>query len=176
MADPKFPETVSNADLVKAIHALAEAQRTKSPLEHSGLSPEQQRRLTDTPAVPRYRYVPCKSEETGATFDAHVLESRKYPNGRIVALRGYTHPAGVEISQLQGGLVPEGMAVFNPDARSYTVQYKQWRWETFYQVDLRRYCSGSRELTPGLCAEPKGMSTPWLAGAVRQVGVEDDAA
>lgn len=183
MADPKQPPPAPAApelSTAEAIKQLAEAMRPKTPLEHAGLSPEQIKRVIEPPTwVPKYRYVPCKSEETGATFEAHVLESRdaKFPQGRIVGMRNYTHPEGVEVYQSNGGLVPDGMQILvhGAAAGTYTPEFKQWRWTTFYQTDLRRYVQ--RALAAHLCSpDGKGLNTPWIAGAVRALDHDDDAA
>jgi hypothetical protein len=181
MADPKPAETLSNADLLKSISQIAEALKPKTPLEHAGLSPDQIKQVTEPPTwIPRYRYIPCKSEETGATFDAHVLESRDaklYPQGRIVNLRNYKHPEGTETYQSNGGLVPDGLQILVHGAGpgTYTDTYKQWRWTTFYQTDLRRYVQ--RAIAAHLCSpDGDGLKTPWLAGAVRALEYDSDAA
>jgi hypothetical protein len=183
MADPKTPETVSNADLLRALtesnKQLAEALKQKTPLEHAGLSPEQVKRVTEPPVwVPKFRFIRCKSDETGATFEAHVLESRdttKFPHGRIVGVRGYTHPEGVDVFQSNGGLVPDGMQILvDGTATTLTHMYKQWRWTTFYQTDLRRYVQ--RAIVASHCADGDGLKTPWIAGAVRALDHDDDAA
>lgn len=183
MADPKNTDApVSNADLLRALvesnKQLAEAMKQKTPLENAGLSPEQIKQITEPPNwVPRYRYVPCTSEETGATFEAHLLESRdvvKFPSGRIVGLRGYKHPEGVETYQSNGGLVPDGLQIFvhGAAAGSYTDSYKHWRWTTFYQTDLKRYVQ--RAIYAHLCSPSgDGLKVPWLVGAVRAVDYDN---
>lgn len=181
MADPKS-ENVSNADLLRALtesnKQLAEALKQKTPLEHAGLSPEQIKRIVEPPTwIPRYRYIACVSEETGAKFEAHVLECRdtaKFPHGRIVGLRKYTHPEGVETYQENGGMVPNGMQILvhNGGPGAYTDAYKHWRWTTFYQTDLKRYVQ--RPITAALCGD--GLKMPWLAGAVRALDHDSDAA
>lgn len=185
---PAFPtpapavEIISNADLMRALiesnKQLAEAMRPKSELEKAGLSPKQIKEATEPPTwIPRFRWIACKSEETGATFEAYVLESRnttKFPHGRIVGLRGYTRPKGFDVYDRDGGLVPNDMQMMANGLQ--TPPYKHWLWTTFYQTDLRRYVQ--RPIVAHLCApEGDGLKTPWLAGHVRALAHdEDDAA
>lgn len=171
------PTPAPEMSTVEAIKLLAEALKPKSELEKAGLSPEQVKAVTEPPTwVPRYRWILCKSEETGATFEAHVLESRnttKFPHGRIVGMRNYQRPAGHDVYEANGGLVPDGMQMVANGLQ--TPPYKQWLWTTFYQTDLRRYVQ--RPIVAYLCAaNGEGLKTPWVAGHVRALVDHDDAA
>lgn len=91
----------------------------------------------DRPATPM-RKVACKSP-TGATFVAVVADSRTHPGGRVINLEQYRHPEGVDRYQADGGLVPDGFPMAGGDGKASSSLYKQWRWESFYQADLRSF-------------------------------------
>jgi hypothetical protein len=90
-----------------------------------------------TPAAPQ-RLIPCRSEITGSTFTARVAKSRTSPEGRIVGLDGYTHPAGADKYISDGGDVPDGFPIFDANGK-LTPLFKQWKWETYWQRDLRDF-------------------------------------
>ena len=143
-----------------------------------GLSEAQRRKLTDLPPPQSYRYIPCTSEETGATFVAHVVASSKFPNGRITRLEEYTLPAGASKFVAAGGLIPDGMPIGGPNRGSLSdptdvpsselsTPFKIWRWETFWQSDLRRLVG--KEIKAHFCSESgagKGLDTPWIESRV----------
>jgi hypothetical protein len=169
-----------------AIQQLAEAmlaQAPKSPLEMSGMSKEKQRELTE-PGVPkRWRVIPGKSEETGSTFDLHVVESKQFPHGRIVALGNYKHPEGMFQFQSVGGKVPDGFPMFNtnsvpniPEGQEVprhllSQRYLQWRWTTFWQADLKNI--NGKGLKAHHCVHDDGLKTPWQPG---KAALQADAA
>lgn len=88
--------------------------------------------------VHKIERLPCKSEETGATFVAVVQTSGHHPAGFVLTLDAYTMPDGVEVHKADGGLVPDGLTVRRKDGE-LTREYKQWVWVNFYQADLRRH-------------------------------------
>lgn len=177
--DPKNPTPISNEELLRALvesnKQLAEAVKQKSPLEAAGLTPAQIAQIVEPPSPQAYRIVRCKSEETGATFDAHVVASKSLPHGRITQLLNYKHPEGLYTFQRNGGRVPDEHPILR-DATAAPGEgrelqkhqlaplYLQWRYENFWKVDLRRYVG--RELHPHLCADPMGIKTPWQESAI----------
>jgi hypothetical protein len=164
---------------VQAIQALAEAMRPQGPLEMAGFTPERVKELTQLPAPQKYRDIPWKSEETGATAIAHVIESRKFPNGRVVQLINYTHPKEAYVYEEQGGKVPQGFPMWagnhptnlpegeEPAQGTFNNHFLQWRWVTFFQADIRRYVG--REIQPHHCQSPDGLKTPWIEGRVGSI-------
>jgi len=176
MAAEKFVPPPAPPDLATAIgKAMADAiKSTRS--DARGLSPEQIERLETPPAPKRHRKVACRSEETGATFTACVVESKNMPGGRIVAFEDYKHPAGVATYQSAGGLVPDGMQILrsgssapqgdlsNLQKHDFTPFYLQWRWVEFWQKDIRRY--SGKELKAHIAVDPAAFQTPWQEGRV----------
>jgi hypothetical protein len=138
----------------------------------AGMSPEQIAQITKPPPwIPHFRYVPCRSEETGATFAAHVVESRRFPNGRIIGLRDYKHPEGVYTFQSNGGRVPDGMPILRNaneapgEGRELQKHQLAPSYLEFWKRDLSRYVG--RELFASLCVDSaNGLKTPWLEGHV----------
>jgi hypothetical protein len=185
--DPAAQPT--NVDFIAAIEALARSLKPQGPLEMAGLTPERIAEITQPPKPQRYRDIPWRSEETGATGIAHVVESKgkAFPNGRIVSISGYTHPPEAYIFQSQEGptgkpgMVPDGFPIWSGHARTIpegqepqqgdlNQGFLQWRYETFYRADLRFYIG--REIKAHHCAEEgpdQGLKTPWQASKVGAV-------
>lgn len=175
--EPVKKDPVVPNETAAAIQQLAEAmlaQAPKTPLEMSGLSKEAQHTLT-TPGVPkRFRIIPGKSDETGATFDMLVVESGKaMPNGRVTQLFNYKHPDGMFAPQSQGGRMPDGFPFLKdntqgvPEGTEFprhmlSIKYLHWRWMNFWKVDLTRMVG--KELKSHFCASDDGLKTPWQAG------------
>lgn len=82
--------------------------------------------------------VRCISLETRSTFEAVIAKSKAFPAGRVVSLESYAYPAGIDTHVAEGGLVPDGKRIKNPDG-SPTKEYRQWRWSEFWRRDLQRY-------------------------------------
>ncbi len=171
--DPKLdPNTKALAD---AIGAAIRENREPGPFQRAGYSAERIAELTEAPKAKKWRKVACKSEETGATFTACVVESKAHPAGRIIALENYTHPPGVAVYQSDGGLVPTGMQILRagtaapeegrvPPKHDLTPYYMQWRWEMFWQRDLRKFAG--KELKRHFVVDEASWSTPWQDGRV----------
>lgn len=175
MAETKIEISEAARLIAESNKQLAESLKPQHPLARAGYSQKQIDAVDLPPAPKRWRVVPCLSPDTGATFDAHVIESKEHPNGRITALANYRHPAGVYAYQTNGGRVPDQMQIFlngsmshregeEPRADQLTQQFKQWRWTEFWQTDLRRY--NGKGLGAHLCADSSGLKTPWQEGRV----------
>lgn len=176
----RHPAEMTTAE---AIAQLAASLKPQGPLEQAGLTPQAIDQLTKPPTPKKYRMIPCKSEETGATFTAHVVESKKYPNGRIVSLHDYTHPEGMFTYARDGGRVPDNFPILKDanggalgegvklEKHQLSVMYLQWRWTEFWQRDLSRFVG--KEISAHHCVDAAGMKTPWLEGAVRPLVTED---
>jgi len=182
-AEKTVPAAAPEMSTAEAIARLAESLKPQGPLEQAGFSQAAIDRLTKFPTPKKYRHIACKSDETGATFTAHVIESKRHPNGRIVALGSYTHPAGIYKYQRDGGLVPNDFPILKDATGSLgdgvdvrkdqlSVMYLQWRWENFWQRDLGRYVG--KEIGAHLCVDAAGLKTPWLDGAVRALNHSED--
>jgi len=166
----------STPDFIAAIQELARSLKPQGPLEMAGLTPERIAEITQLPKAQRYRRIPWKSEETGATGIAHVVESKKFPNGRIVAVEGYTHPVDAYKHESEGGKVPDGFQMWAGHAKSLpegqepmqgdlNQGFLQWRYETFYRADLRYYIG--REIKAHHCQDDgPGLKTPWSESKV----------
>lgn len=176
-AAPSAPATT--ADLAAVIEHLARSLKPQGPLEMAGLTPEHIERITKAPPPQRYRDIPWHSEETGATGVAHVVESKKFPNGRIVSIAGYTHPPEAYVYESQDGKVPDGFAMWagqqrtipegqEPQQGDLNPAFLQWRYEMFYRADLRFFIG--REIKAGHCREDgAGLKTPWSESKVGAV-------
>ena len=180
MAEPKIPPAPSQIDpntraLVDAMGEAIRANRAPSPLERAGLTPKQIAQIEEPLRPLRHRKVACKSE-TGATFTACVVESRRYPDGVVKTMEDYRHPAGTMTYQRDGGLVPDGMQILRLGtgvpaegtvipSHELDIFYKQWRWETFWQADLRAYCNG-KPLLRHTAVDEASFKTPWKDGHV----------
>jgi hypothetical protein len=182
MADPKDPKTTlvsqstPSSDLVEVIKQLAAALKPQGPLEQAGLSPERIAQIKEPPKPQRYREIPWRSEETGATAVAVVVESKKLPNGRITQLKGYTHPPDAYIFQAQEGRVPDGFPMWarghqvsvpegqEPQMGDLSPGFRQWRYENFYRADLRRYIG--KEIKAHDCQHEDGIRTKWAESRV----------
>jgi hypothetical protein len=176
---------IEKSDMAKLVDALGEAirsNRPQGPLEQAGFTAEQIAQLTELPKPKRWREIACKSEESGATFYACVIESKAHPNGRITALKDYAHPIGVQSYQRDGGLVPDGMQILRGGAapphdektlpkHDYNPYYLQWRWQEFWKRDLQKHVG--REIKASMCAQAtagsSGLQTPWQEGSARKV-------
>jgi hypothetical protein len=79
------------------------------------------------------------SPYTGATFTVVIAPSDRYRGGRIITLEDYEHPAAASTHEIDGGSVPDGMAMAHPKTGEITPEYKDWRWKNFYQRDLQAY-------------------------------------
>lgn len=161
----------------EAIADLARQLKPKTTLELAGLSPEQEAKLLAVPPPKRWRMVPCRSEDTGATFTAHVVESRGSSAGRVTQLHDYTFPRGSCTYVSQGGLVPDGMPILKAGTsppvddgagilkHDFEIKYLHWKITEIYQPDHRRHVG--HELRPFMCVDPDGMKTPWNEGKSR---------
>jgi hypothetical protein len=170
------PAPAASSELTAAITLLAQQLKPQGPLEMSGLSPERIAAITQLPKPQRYRKIPWKSSETGATAIAHVVESRTFPHGRVVALENYTHPPETYIAESLGGRVPDGFSLWNgrpltlapgqePAQGDLNPAFLQWRYETFYRADLRRVIG--KAIHAHDCDEAgEGLKTPWAESRV----------
>lgn len=171
--------------MAEAIGEAIRANRPQGPLEQAGFSEAQIAQLTEHPKPKRWREVACKSDETGATFVACIVESRGMTNGRITQLKNYTHPKGAAVFTSAGGLVPDNLQILRAGTtppvegavlakHDLTPYYLQWRWETFLQADLRRYVG--KEIQRYLAVDEAAFTTPWKEGHVRVNLVDETAA
>ena len=178
------PPPAREMTAVEAISQLAENLKPQGPLQQAGFSQAQIDQLTKIPAPKKYRGVVCKSDRTGACFVAHVVESKKFPHGRIVALHEYTHPDGIFEYVSNGGLVPDGFPILKDanggalgpgiklEKHQLSALYLQWRWTEFWQRDLEAHVG--KGLAAHHCADADGLRTPWLEGAVRSLIDDSD--
>jgi hypothetical protein len=166
--------------LADAIGEAIRQNRPKSVYAEAGFSPEQEAKLAELPKPQRHRKVPCRSEETGATFTACIVESRSCPAGRFVTLEDYRHPAGVMTYQSNGGLVPDGMQILRAGTAApsegaqipkhdFNPYYLQWRWTEFYQRDLRRFAG--KPLLASHAIDQAAFTRPWEEGTVGSLQV-----
>jgi len=184
MAEPQKKIETSQQDQAAPppwVVDLLRALKPQGPLEHAGLSPEHIDRIQKPPLPQRFRDIPWRSDETGATGVVHVVESRKMPNGRIVAISGYMHPPAAYVSESLGGKVPDGFAMWSgseravpdgqePQRGDLNPMFLQWRYETFYRADLRYFIG--REIKVHHCQEvdgARGLATPWQDSKVGAV-------
>lgn len=153
--------------------AAFESNQRPNELTMAGLSEARQKQMTTPPPPQKFRVLRGRSSVTKATFSMIVIQSRAFPKGRVVRLEEYRHPKGIETHQAMKGLVPDGLPIRNggsntsevgPDGESRGVVssrngmnlvYLQWRWEEFYQTDLRRLVS--KAVLPEECLDAKDL-------------------
>lgn len=99
------------------------------------------------------RMIACKSPATGSTFQARIVESRGWPQGKVVDLVDYTHPDGIDKHVADGGIVPDGLNIRIgadragkaklPDGTEITIsvgdftpEYKMWKYAEYWKRDL----------------------------------------
>jgi hypothetical protein len=185
MAEPQKKIETSPQDMTAApppwVSELLRALKPQGPLEQAGLSPERIAQIKELPKPQRWRDIPWQSEETGATGIAHVIESKKFTEGRITSIAGYTHPPASYKTQSEGGMVPDGFHMWadkprtiegiEPQQGDLNQGFLQWRYETFYKADLARYIG--KAITTG-CSDPAGagLKTPWQESRVGAVSQE----
>jgi hypothetical protein len=171
-----------------AIERLADAliarqPKAAHPLDHAGMS--QERRNIVSGLSPdgsplkgkRWRVIPGKNHDTGATFDQHVVESREFFEGRVTELRNYKLPDGIYKHQANGGSCPDGKQIYIngqsppvlapgevPAQGSLTEDFLIWRWREFYQIDLRAIVG--KGVRTHFCLNEEWRSVPWLEGSV----------
>ena len=118
--------------------------------------------------------VECVNRETGSEFVAEVMPSRQFPQGRVVRIRDYKHPDGVDARQKDGGLVPDGYVIGSNE-------HREWKKDRYFKADLQRWVGGplpafirknitAEELAAALVAPaPRGAGTVGAPG----IGNED---
>jgi hypothetical protein len=169
------------SDIEKLADAIL-ARGPKGPIELSGLDEDAQRRLTTPPTPKRWRMVKGKSEK-GCTFTMHVVESKKLPHGRVTRLEDYKHPTAIYVVQAAGGQAPDGMPIYKggqeparldpgeePPKGALNPYFLQWRWETYYQEDLRLLVG--KELRIAYCLDEAQFKAPWQDGRLGPLDAE----
>ncbi len=145
------------AETMRTLMPGASTQRALSPEElHAKLMADLRGKHIDPKALGLIDVVEgCTSDFTGATFDAEItwpaatidgkIVGRLPGDGTVTALRNYKEPAGVDKHTADGGLVPNGMKITENYGQGEEIAdgYKQWRWESFWQADLRRFVGKS---------------------------------
>jgi hypothetical protein len=163
----------------ESIGAAVQSAIRHTRTDRMGLSPEQIEELEAKPVPLRWRRVACKSEETGATFTVHVVESREHPSGIMKSMENYLHPQGAFTFVSNGGVVPDGfqilkvgMAPPEPSRDGNTIpkqdfesHYLFWRWTEFWQKDLRRM--SGKPLPRSLAINDAAFATPWQQGTAK---------
>lgn len=104
------------------------------------------RRDTADRTPPTLRREPRVTED-GVRFTAVIAPSRRYKAGIVVNLEDYQYPEDAETKVAKDGQTPNGLQIKKPNGE-YTQQFKQWRWVTFYQRDLKAYVGRDASLLP----------------------------
>lgn len=103
------------------------------------------RRVTDDPEP-----VACRGE-MGATFRAQVNKA-----GVVVALLDYREPIESMRHEDEGGHVPNGSPIYEDEgAKRLAVHFKQWRYETYWQADLRMFVGKKLSTRAHLIVKPE---------------------
>ncbi len=90
----------------------------------------------DKPAAKVWQSELCESPITGSRFNAKLMESRSTPLGRVVDLENYEFPAGIDVAQQDGGLMPDAHIASPPEVHAH------WKYWEFVRRDLIEYASG----------------------------------
>lgn len=172
--------------------AAIESQARPNELTMAGLSEAKQKAMVSPPPPQKFRVIRGRSSVTKATFNMIVVQSKAFPKGRVVRLEEYKHPKGIDTHQSMKGLVPDGLQIkatgslvgeIGPDGdqrsvtasrTGYTLQYLQWRWEEFYQTDLRRLVGKS--VMADECIDAKDIEkVPWKDSENFTIDVDPEA-
>lgn len=92
----------------------------------------------------------CKSDFTDATFDAEIhyetvtsggkIIGKRPGPGKVVSLLHYKEPPAASIRTEDGGAVPMDMTEIGANGASVpSLSYGQWKWESYWQADIRRF-------------------------------------
>jgi len=160
---------------LEAMRELARALKPQDELDKRGFTQAEKDAIKALPKPQRYRLIPWRSPDTGATGTANVVESKQHPNGRITQIIGYTHPREAYLTQDQGGHLPSGFYIWSekpmplpehgePEIGMFNNQFMQHRWEAYFKTDLRKYIGTG--MTAACCAEPDGLKAPWVDSCV----------
>lgn len=76
----------------------------------------------------------CKSHVTGATFDAIVDHK-----GIVAEIPNYEIPEKAKLSEVNGGVVPDGIPMLDRVSGKPHKLYSKWLWETYWREDLRTF-------------------------------------
>lgn len=187
--DQSPPAPAAEPSTFDAIKALAEAiskNGQPSPLDMAGISKERQDALMGKTAKPmRFKRVPGRSQDTEATFTMIVVESRKYPTGRVVRLEDYKEPAGCFTPVSQGGRVPDGATIWadgqhhqpdhgkRPPKNAIHAYHRQYLYETYWKADLGRIVGKALRVYD--CLTPAAFEMPWEESTMFAVEEEDAA-
>jgi hypothetical protein len=155
--------------------AFATAMKANTPTAGmlTGMSEERLARVRGEGAVPLdYRIIRGKSEDTGATFDMVILKAKGTRHGGISRIGNYQHPEAAYTPESQGGRCPDGQVIWRDNkvqgelsdgtpGHMLNTFFKQWRYETFWKVDLARFKNGL-PLRAEHCVNPADLEAPWL--------------
>jgi hypothetical protein len=178
---PQSAPEMSTRELLTTL--VREIRQQNDREQGGGLSAEKRAELTTPPEPKKWRLVPWRSPDTGATAMAHVVESKTFKHGRVTGLHGYTHPREAYISKREDGtgegLVPYGMDIWRdgpvdlPEDREpatgvFNVNFLHWRWQNFFQSDLKAQIG--KELKSHACQNPEDLAgVRWQDGRVGSI-------
>jgi hypothetical protein len=144
MSAEQFSAAITTAATAAVAAALAQIQGTHAapppnrgpqhiedfPGQYASVMREaRNRKVTDDPEP-----VACRGE-MGATFRAQINKA-----GIVVALLDYREPPESMKHEDDGGHVPNGSPIYEDEgAKRLAVHFKQWRYETYWQTDLRMF-------------------------------------
>jgi hypothetical protein len=119
---------------------IGEASRPGAPAQQNmdEMFEQHQRAMADARGrVKKAWYLAFVSQETRACGVAYVSVSRTHATGRVLSLPEYRFPEGHDRSVANGGLC--ALAELNDKNGQPTALYKQWKFTTFWQRDLRMF-------------------------------------
>ena len=150
MAETKVLQVTEDqlASIIEKVVAAVRPPAPPPPLSEEEQFHALQRMASERPLPKEFPWGRIKSH-TGATFTPRVVASRKFPKGRVVELQDYAHPDGTDRYQVPedqpgqdtGGLVPIGKTIG-------TLQWKQWKYETFWKADLAYWIGRDAAMLP----------------------------
>jgi hypothetical protein len=73
-------------------------------------------------------------------------------------LLDYKEPAGSKISVSAGGMVPDGLTIYDNRGQE-NPNYKQWRYDTFWKLDLNTYRG---QPLSARFVDKEHLNTPWF--------------
>jgi len=161
MTAEQFNAAITAAATAAAAAALAQVGASQAPAPPPNRGPQhiedfpgqyasvmreaRNRKVTDDPEP-----VPCRGE-MGATFRAQVNKQ-----GVVVALLDYREPPESMKHEDEGGHVPNGSPIYEDEgAKRLAVHFKQWRYETYWQADLRMFVGKKLSTRAHLIVKPE---------------------
>lgn len=177
LIDKRLAERTAAQDVKTTAAVAAEAVRGVLGITAEGSSREERIHAELGTPVPERKPIPvrhqkCANPRTGSTFTAVIAPSRTYPDGRVVDLIDYRYPDDIA-SRVKGMPITNPNTTGDPTAPGrggLTVQFLQWRYETYDKADRGAFVGESARFLPRIDG-PDGDPKPVEIGESARVYV-----